>query len=198
MPIAVPKERVYYLETHELGDVALCWFPVEDLKARVGQSADPVKADILTDYPDGLDLEVRQSELDYYQARYGLAVDAAAPAVLVAFAGLYASKVADMPDNENLDVKADVVEDLARELAPAVAQASPPVTTLDEAQAFLAATPDVQAAIDQQLEGLRAANVAFDMDAEPWQQRALGGAQMAAGQAPAVVFSRLARMGRSG
>jgi hypothetical protein len=72
MTISLPEEIVYYYQSPEKKDRLLCWIPRNELERLVKESKNLINKQILDDFPHGLDIEVNDVDLKYYEEKYNL------------------------------------------------------------------------------------------------------------------------------
>lgn len=91
MTIKTPKKIVYYPASRNEPDQLMCWIPYEELKKMVDKNR--VDKNILTDYPDGLEIEITDEELKYFYEKYELKLKGEPKSLLLAYEYLREKKM---------------------------------------------------------------------------------------------------------
>lgn len=95
MTIKTPREMVYYQASPNEPDQLFCWIPFKNLKKMVDHN----KADkkILTDYPDGLDIEISDEEFRDFENKYQLKLEKEPRSIRLAYEYLRKEKLIKTP-----------------------------------------------------------------------------------------------------
>lgn len=96
MTIKTPREIVYYPASRNEPDWLMCWIPFNELKKLVDKNRADKK--ILTDYPDGLDLEVTDEEFKFYLEKYNLKLENEPRNLSIAYEFLREKKMIKTPE----------------------------------------------------------------------------------------------------
>jgi hypothetical protein len=73
MELRVPEKKAYYYECTATTNRLVYWIPIADLEEMV--NTQQVHERVLSDYPDGLDLDVTCEDFTYFGKKYGLVLD---------------------------------------------------------------------------------------------------------------------------
>jgi hypothetical protein len=114
MAVQLPTETSYYYETSTRGTRIVICIPRREIERRV--ASERVRPEIIDDYPDGLDFEVSNYELDYFARQYELQLEIDPHALQAAFQAFLSQSPKTMPRNGFLSARfLDSIADRARQ-----------------------------------------------------------------------------------
>ncbi len=187
MAVRVPKETAYYYEISPRGTRIVLCLPRPELDRLV--AAGEARHEIVTDYPDGLDFEVSQYELDYFRKMYGLRLDLDPGALQAAFAVFRGAATTAVPGTGF--IRSEFLEDLSKTIQAAVKPREPSPARLPGKR--IAEQRRVRRnALEQ------AQKVVADRVQVPERRWQIAAEEMSEGDDPAAVFTRVQQRVRKG
>ncbi len=215
MRISVPGNSVYYYDPGLKEDpVLLCWMPRKVLEEKVKNES--VSKEILVDYPDGLDLEISEDQLNRFQEKYGLIMPYRALEILVNFEAFQRSrKVKTLGFIEAIALDSAIEKTRFKEethqLLEKIESRTPPeviqkfitaertfAPTVAQIQKEYKRSPTIQERFDANLDEIKYLIEDYMPEKAPPEERVFGMPEMTEGGSPIEFFFRFQQRSKGG